>query len=210
MPEPILGGALLLGGGLLSSGAQSRAANRAVDAQSGAAEQAIAEQRFQFDEMRRLLQPYVNAGDPALRGMLDLAGLGTEQSQADAIREQEESPLFEGLYRQGENAIMQNASATGGLRGGNIKGALAQFRPALLNDFISQQYGRLTGIAQIGQNAAAGVGAQGINTGNMIAQQYGNIGAAQAGGALARGQAQANLFQLPAQFLGMAAGLGRF
>jgi hypothetical protein len=89
---------------------------------------------------------------------------------------------------------LQNASATGGLRGGNVQGALGQFRPALLNQFIEQQYGRMAGIAGMGQNAAAGVGAAGMNTANQIGTQFGNIGQAQANQALARGQANIDMF----------------
>lgn len=211
MPDPtggILTGAVLLGGSALSSGAQSRAANRATDAQSDAAYAAIDEQRRQFDQLRQLLSPYAEAGEPALQGMLDLAGLGSQGGQAAAISQQEQNPLFQGLLQQGENAILQNASATGGLRGGNVQGALGQFRPQLLNQFIEQQYGRLGGLTQLGQNSAAGIGTAGLNSANQIGQQYGNIGAAQAGGALARGQAQSNLFGFPAQALGLYAGLG--
>lgn len=207
MPLPLAAavigaGALSAGGGILAAGSASRAANRATDAQTVQAQNSIEEQRRQFDAMRQLLQPYVDAGEPALQGILDLAGLGTQQSQAQAIQQQEQSPFFQSLARQGEDAILQNASATGGLRGGNTQGALAQFRPQLLNQFIEQQYGRLGGIAQMGQNSAAGVGNAGMNSANQISQQFGNIGAAQAGGALARGQAQGNMFQ------GIASGLG--
>jgi len=86
--------------------------------------------------------------------------------------------------RQGENAILQNASATGGLRGGNVQAALAQFRPALLSSLIEQQYGRLGGLTAIGQNAAAGVGNAGMSTGTNIATLLGRQGQAEAGGIL--------------------------
>ncbi len=210
MPDPVTG--IIVGGGsLLASSAQSRAARRAGDAQTYAAELSIEEQRAAREEARRLLQPFVNVIDPALTSLMGMAGLGDEMTQAQAIQQQEANPIFQGLVRQGENAILQNASATGGLRGGNVQGALAQFRPQLLNDFFNQQYNRVAGIAQAGQNAAAGVGTQGLQVANQIGQQFGNIGAAQAGAALGRGQAQANLFNLPANLLGMyMGGGGRF
>jgi hypothetical protein len=199
---------LVIGGSALSSGAQSRAARQAGQAQENAAGMAIEEQRAAREQMRQLLAPYSEAGIPALQGLMDLAGLGTEQNQMQAFQQQEQSPLFQGLLQQGENAILQNASATGGLRGGNVQGALGQFRPALLNQFIEQQYGRLGGIASVGQNAAAGVGNAGINTANQISQQFGNIGAAQAGTALGVGRAQANMFNMPANLLGTFLGAG--
>jgi hypothetical protein len=70
------------------------------------------------------------------------------------------------------------------LRGGNVQGALAQFRPALLSSLINQQYERLGGLSSIGQNAAAGVGNAGMSTGTNIATLLGRQGQAQAGGIL--------------------------
>ncbi len=204
MPDPT-GGLLTAGlitgiGGAISGGAQKSAARNAATAQTNAANMAIDEQRAAREQMRTLLQPYVDAGSPALEGVLKLVGLSGDGGQAAAVAEQEASPLFQGIVRQGENAILQNASATGGLRGGNVQGALAQFRPAQLNEFIKQQYERMAGIAKMGQNSAAGVGEAGMTTANNIGTQFGNIGAAQAGNALARGQADTNMINsfLPA------------
>ena len=211
MPDPtggLLTAGLTIGGGLLSSGAKSRAANRAATAETQSAQMAIDEQRRQFDQIRTLLQPYVDAGNPALQGLLDLTGLGSQGGQAAAIQQQEQNPLFQALAQQGENALLQNASATGGLRGGNIEGALGQFRPQLLNQFIEQQYGRLGGLASIGQNAAVGVGNAGMNAANQIGRQFNTIGSAQAGGAIGRGAAQAGMFSGMAGPLGTLLGPG--
>jgi hypothetical protein len=113
------------------------------------------------------------------------------------------------LQQQGENAILQNASATGGLRGGNIQGALAQFRPALLNQALEQQYSRLGGMTQLGQRSAAGVGAAGMETGTNISNLLGQQGAALAGGELGQAKAYGQILNMPAQFLGMQYGAGR-
>ncbi len=112
--------------------------------------------------------------------------------QAAAVARIEGQPMFQALARQGEDAILQNASATGGLRGGNTQGALARFRPQLLNQFIEQQYGRLAGITALGQQSAAGVGTAGLQTGTNIANILQNAGAAQAAGYGAQGQIWAN------------------
>jgi hypothetical protein len=207
MPDPVT--ALVVGGSSIAGGViKSKAASSAARSQTDAANMAIMEQRNAREQMRALLQPYVDAGDPALQGILGLAGLSGPGSQQAAFMQQEQSPLFQGLARQGENAILQNASATGGLRGGNVQGALGQFRPALLNQFIEQQYGRLSGIAKLGQNSAAGVGEAGMMTANQIGAQFGNIGAAQAGRAIGIGNAWGDVANLPSRFLGMAMGGG--
>lgn len=127
----------------------------------------------------------------SLSAQQDLLGLNGTDAQGSAISGIENSPYFSGLVKQGENAILQNASATGGLRGGNTQAALAQFRPNMLSAAIDQQYQRLGGLTSLGQNAAAGVGNAGLNMANNNTSLLGQIGAAQAGGIL--GQARANV-----------------
>ena len=197
-------GATLIGGSM-----QASAASDAAGAQSAAAQAGIDEQRRQFDAVQKLLAPYVQAGNtalgglspyaqagaPALQQQMALAGLGGNQAQQAAINQIANSPLLQAQMRQGEQAMLQNASATGGLRGGNLQGALAQFRPQMLQQAITDQYGRLGGLtalgqtttqnlAQLGQSSAAGTGSAAMTTGSNIANLMGQQGAAQAGGAL--------------------------
>lgn len=178
-------------GGVMSADAQRSASNKASDAQSASAQAQIGESRRQFDEIRKLLEPYTTAGTGALSQQQALLGLSGADAQRSAISALEQSPQMQALTQQGENAIRQNASATGGLRGGNIQAALAQFRPQILSSMIESQYSKLGGLTSIGQNAAAGVGNAGMNASNQVNQALGNIGSAQAGAALASGQAQA-------------------
>lgn len=205
MPDPVT--ALVVGGTQVVGGImQSSAASDAAGAQTAAAEAGIAEQRRQFDLVQQLLKPYVEAGAPALQQQQALIGLQGAEAQQQAISALEGSPLFQAQVRQGEEALLQRASATGGLRGGNIQAALAQFRPQMLQREIETQYGRLGGLTSLGQQSAAGVGTAGMQTGARVAGLYGDVGAAQAGKELAQGQAFANVLNLPAQFLGMQYG----
>ena len=205
MPDPVTG--LIVGGTSLIGGAmQSSAAKSAGAAQERAAMMNVEEQRAAREEMRRLLEPYVAAGGPALQAQMASLGLRGPEEQAAFVQQQEQSPIFQALARQQEEAILQNASATGGLRGGNVQGALAQFRPALLNQFLTQQYERLGGMTALGQRSAAGVGAAGQETAGAIGNLLGEMGAAQAGAKLGSAQAWGNVLSLPAQFAGMAYG----
>lgn len=206
MPDPITG--LVVGGSQLIGGfMQSRSANKAADAQTEAAQRGIEEQRRQFDAVQALLKPYVDVGTPALQQQQNLIGLGGADAQQAAIAALESSASYQDKIRQGEEAILQNASATGGLRGGNIQGALGQFRPAMLQAEIDRQYGRLAGLTTLGQQSAAGVGTAGLQTGARISSLEGDIGSAQAGGELASGRALSGVFNLPAQFLGLQYGM---
>ena len=177
-----IGGAI--GGALGGAFEGKESVSQASDVQQQAAQGGIDEQRRQFDAVQKLLQPYTQAGAGALAQQQALLGMGTPEAQQQAINALQSGPQFQALQQQGENAILQNASATGGLRGGNVQGALAQFRPALLSSLIDQQYSRLGGLASLGQNAAAGVGNAGMSTGTNIATLLGRQGQAQAGGIL--------------------------
>lgn len=208
MPNPVTG--LIVGGSQLIGGAlQSRAAGKAAGQQAQAAEAGIDEQRRQFDKLQELLAPYVQAGQPALQAQQALIGLGGAEAQQEAVSQLESSPLFQALARQGEEAMLQQASATGGLRGGNLQAALAQFRPQMLAQAIEDQYGRLGGLTALGQQSAAGVGTAGMQSAGQIAGLLQQQGAARAGGTLGRASPFVNMFNLPAQFLGMQYGMGR-
>lgn len=193
--------------GYMSSKAQKKAANTAAGAQMEASEMGVEEQRRQFDAVQELLKPYVDAGLGGLSGQQDLLGINGSVAQQAAIDGINNSPEMSTYLQQGENAILQNASATGGLRGGNTQAALAQFRPQLLNQLINQRYQNLAGMTALGQNAAAGTGNAGMQTASNISNLYQQTGAAQAGAALAQGQANANMWNGVNSAIGQVAGM---
>jgi hypothetical protein len=212
-----------------------KAAERAGQTQAAASQAGIEEQRRQFDALVELMSPYVQAGTGAMARLAPyeqagqqafgqqqaLVGLQGPQAQQQAMAGFEQSPLFQSLMQQGEGAILQNASATGGLRGGDVQAALSQFRPQLLNSLIEQQYGRLGGIAgtglgvttnlfNTGQASAAGQAGAGMqsasNVGNLLANQAQAI----AGGQMARGNVGRQTFGDLLSIGTMAAGAGGF
>jgi len=184
--------AAIVGSTVVSGVIQSNAAKKASGQQAKAADKGIEEQQRQFDALQLLMKPYVETGATALGQQTALIGAGGAEAQQNAINALQQGPEFNALVRQGEESILQNAAATGGLRGGNVQGALAQFRPQVLSQLIEQQYNRLGGLSTMGQNAAAGVGSAGMQTGTNISNLLAQQGAAQAGGTLASGQAWGN------------------
>lgn len=177
---------------LIGGAYSANQAGNAADAQVNAANNGIAENRRQFDIARTLLAPYVAAGTSSLGSYMNLSGAGgaaAQQAEIDALRA---SPQFGSLTRQGEEAILQNASATGGLRGGNTQGALANYRTDVLSSLIDKQLGRYGGLINIGQNSAAGTGSAAMAMGANNAQLMQQAGAAQAGGIVAGSNAITN------------------
>lgn len=190
----LLGAGASIIGGILGNKSQKKAAASAQQSQEGMSREAIAEQQRQFDQLQALLKPYVSAGTGALTGQQDLLGLNGQKAQQGAIGQIENSPFFKSQYQQAENAMMQNASATGGLRGGNFQEALADNRSNMLYNNVQGQLQNYGNLVSGGQNAAAGVGTAGQNFANQVGQQLNGIGASQAGYALAKGQANQNMW----------------
>lgn len=194
-----------------SQALQQHIAGMQMGTQRAIAGMQIAEARRQFAAVQKVLSPFITAGNQALGPLRqyqstglealtdqrDLIGMNGQEAQQTAIQGLEGSPEMAAYMQQGENAILQNAAATGGLRGGNTQAALAQFRPSLLSSMISQQYDRLGGLTslgantssmlyQTGQTAAAGQ----ANAGMQVA---GQVGSALAGYSQGVGQAYGNL-----------------
>lgn len=199
-----------VGGGIYGANRAASAAGDAAGTQAAASQAGIDEQRRQFDAIQKLLSPYVQAGTGALAGQQNLIGLNGMQAQQDAISALQATPMYTSALQTGEESILANASATGGLRGGNTQAALAQFSPALLSSMIQNQYANLGGLTSLGQNAAAGVGNAGLSTGGNIAGLLGQQGAAIAGGQLARGALPGDIASAISGGLGLYAGLGGF
>jgi hypothetical protein len=181
-------------GGITGAKQAGKAAEAGAATQAAAAGAGIEEQRRQFDKLVELMSPYVAAGLPALTAQQALVGLQGPEAEQAALERITGGSTFQELSRQGEEALLQRASATGGLRGGNVQSALAQFRPQLLNQLIEQQYTQLGGLTNIGQSSAVRQAAAGQQTGLNVANLLANQGAATAGGQVARGNVARQTF----------------
>ena len=174
-------------GGITGAKQAGEAAERAGQTQAAAAEKGIEEQRRQFDALIELMSPYVTAGTGAITQQQPFLGMQGPEAEREAIERIRGGETFKALSQQGEEALLQRASATGGLRGGDIQGALAQFRPQLLSSLIEQQYGRLSGLSSMGQASAAGQAASGMQSASNIGNLLANQGSALAGGIIGQG-----------------------
>ena len=181
-------------GDITGTTAAGKAAEQGAATQAAAAEKGIEEQRRQFDKLVELMAPYIQAGTGAMGQQQALIGLSGPEAERAAIERISGGETFKALTAQGEEALLQQASATGGLRGGNVQAALSQFRPQVLNALIEQQYGRLGGFTQLGQASAAGQAASGMTSASNIGNLLANQAAATAGGQVARGSAGRQMF----------------
>ena len=152
-----------------------------------------------FEQQQAILNPILQDKQYEQMGM---------EQQRQAIQQIEQGPLFQELARQGEAALLANASATGRRGAEDTQSALARYRPQLLNQLIDQTYARLGGLTNVGQTSAqnllnigqasaAGVGAGALQSGNAIANLEAGKAAAQAAG-------------IQGAAAGQAAGIGGF
>jgi len=181
-------------GGITGASQAADAGTAAAATQAASSDAAIAENRRQFDAMVELMSPYVTAGTGAISAQQGLMGLSGPEAQAEAIAALQAGPEFQALTQTGEEALLQSASATGGLRGGNTEAALAQFRPQMLSSLINQKLGQYGGLSQLGQASASGQAAAGMQSASNIGSLLGQQGAAIAGGQLAQGGATQQAF----------------
>jgi hypothetical protein len=190
----LLGGVLGLAGNIIGGNAASKAAKRAGDLQYQAAQQGIAEQRRQYDLSRADYAPYLATGTQALGQQGDLIGLNGGGVQASAIEALRGSPFYQSLFNNGQEALLQNASATGGMRGGNMQRGLADFGADTLAQTIQMQLAQLGGLSGRGQEAVGNISQLGqMGTQNIMNMINGGA-AAQARAGLARGGIQQGIW----------------
>lgn len=205
----LLGGILKVGASLLGGNSSSKASKRAAEAQLEAQRIATDEQRRQFDLTRSDNMPWLTAGSQALGGQLDLLGLGEQgaSGQTAALNALREGPLFSALYDNGEEALLANASATGGLRGGNTELGLANFGRDTFAQVLENMFAKLGGLSgagqqqgqylgQMGQQSADNIGNLALQGGNSRAQNF-----------LTQGRIQSNMWDTIGSELG---GFGGF
>lgn len=134
---------------------------------------AFGQYHYGADGSRRDLAPFTVGASAG--------GIGDTAAAYDRLKA---SPLYTSLFDNGREAILGSASATGGLRGGNVNASLADFGRDTLAQVIQQQLANLGGIASQGVNAAGTLAGYGANSANGIGGLMTNIGNTQAGSIL--------------------------
>lgn len=175
------------GGSLLSGVIGGKGASKAARIQAQAIQQGIAEQQREYNQTRSDNLPFLNAGTSAVtdpNGILALLGLSGNDAQAGALSGLKDSPLFTANYNTGVDTILQNAAATGGLRGGNTENSLAQFGSSLFSNVYQSQLDNLLKLAGIGSQTGINLGSLGQQNANATSNLLTQQGNAQAAGIL--------------------------
>lgn len=145
----------------------------AADASLAAADTSAQFQREALDYLKQTQEPLLEAQQFGLTGLMDFYG-GDQQGLIDQVQA---NPFYQSMISQGEEAVLRNAAATGGLRGGNVQQALAQNSQNVLQGLTNQYLGGFGQLAGFQPNTA-GVASMTGGIGSTLAQ--GQLGAAQA------------------------------
>jgi hypothetical protein len=198
--------------GLKGAGSAKKASRNAQAAELDYLNRALTQQQQQFGVTQANEQPFISAGTSALGQQGDLLGLHGDAAQQSGIAALMASPFYKSLYNNGLEANLQNASATGGLRGGNEGRSLANFGADTLSAAIQQQLANLNGLSTMGANTAAGLGSLSQSNANAQTGILGAQGQTAANGILTRGGITSGMWNSAGGFLDSAvsAALGAF
>jgi hypothetical protein len=182
-------------GAAIGASKAKKYSKKAMKAQVAAAEKGIGQVNQGWDYTQGVLQPWMQAGTGALGQYGNLVGLGGADQQQAAIDALRQSPYYQSLYRAGEEAVLQNSSATGGLRGGNTQESLFEMGEDALSRAYQQQLQNLGPGMQYGYGAT-GQGAQyGTQHSSDVANLYLGQGQAQAADYMRRAAATSAMWQ---------------
>lgn len=159
--------------------------NKAVSAQTNAANQANATQTAQYDQNRADMAPWRDQGTWALGQLHDLTSNGFQYDKyAD--------PGLAFQMKMGQDAINRQTANRGGLMAGSTLGSLENYAQGLGNSAYQgafnryqAQVGNLQSLAGLGMNGASQTAASGTNAANNISSNLMNVGNGQAGAYLA-------------------------
>ena len=171
----IAGGAAIAGGAMASS-----ASNKAAKTQAASADRASQIQQKNFEQTRKDLMPYKQAGDTSLSQLMGQMTPDGYFNQTYTGQDIYSDPSYQFRLQQGQDAIQSSAAAQGGLLSGATLKTLQNYGQEsasqeysnAYNRFNADQtnrYNRLSNLVGIGQNAAAQVGNAGAQTAQAVA-----------------------------------------
>jgi hypothetical protein len=182
----ILGGL----GSIFGASEANQAAKAAAWQQTVANKRALQFQRRLYNETKKQLTPYRDAGSNALGSYLFEMGLG---DQPEGYGGYMLSPEAQFTMGQGEGAINAAAAGAGGLASGRTLEALTKLRMGIASQDRGNYLNRLGGLVDTGMSAASMGMTAGQNAAAGMANAWSGIGNAQSAGSIAQGNNMQNL-----------------
>ena len=166
--------------GAAGSAYASKKSSSAAKTQAASADRASQIQQENFEQTRKDLMPYKQAGDTSLSQLMGQMTPDGYFNQTYTGQDIYSDPSYQFRLQQGQDAIQSSAAAQGGLLSGATLKALQNYGQEsasqeysnAYNRFNADQtnrYNRLSNLVGIGQNAAAQVGNAGAQTAQAVA-----------------------------------------
>lgn len=168
-----------LAGGLAQSIGGMGASKRAAGAEMLGNFLAMQEQRRQFNQAQKMLEPYRTQGKGGMELYSNLV-LGRQDPTAYI----ENDPQFKAQMRQGTQALETSAAARGGLLSGPQMKAMQKFGQETAANTYQQNLQNIWNLANMGQSSALQQANQATQLGQNIGALYQGAGQAKAGGIL--------------------------
>ena len=173
----VIGSAVVGAAGSAYAGKQ---AGKAAKTQADSADRASQIQQENFEQTRKDLMPYKQAGDTSLSQLMGQMTPDGYFNQTYTGQDIYSDPSYQFRLQQGQDAIQSSAAAKGGLLTGATLKALQNYGQEsasqeysnAYNRFNADQtnrYNRLSNLVGIGQNAAVQVGNAGAQTAQAVA-----------------------------------------
>lgn len=181
-----------LGGAIMNS----NAINNASSAQSASGNQANATDWSMYNQNVARMDPYVQAGNTATGQLNAWNAPGGQGSQQFNYQDYLNSPAMAFQMQQGQLALDRSAASRGvAMTPGTAQseaaynqGVGSQYYQQAFNNFQTGQtnrFNQLSAVAGMGENAAAGVGNNGLQTANITGQNTMNAANGAAAGSIA-------------------------
>lgn len=165
--------AAVIGGAVIGAAGSAVAGGEAAGATKSAASTAANEQQWALEQQESVEQPYMNLGSAAIGQYKNLLGIGG--SPASELNALEKTPGYQFTKSQGDQGILNAASAGGGFSG-NTATALDQYNTGLADQTYEQALQNAQSAVTIGQNAASNTGSAIANAGNNLSSIATNQG----------------------------------
>jgi hypothetical protein len=172
--------AAIIGGAAIAATGTAVAGSEAAGATKSAAQTAATEQQNALTQEQQMAAPYTGLGTTALPQYEALLGIGSGANSATTLAALQKTPGYQFTQQQGEQGILNAASAQGGVSGNTLT-ALDQYNTGLADQTYQNQVSDVGNAVTLGQAAAAGQAANvqtgASNLGNIAIGQGNNLAA---------------------------------
>lgn len=188
MVATAIGGALALGGSLLSSSSNKKAANKAADVSLQTAEMNNALARDIYGQNKGVLAPYIASGVQPNALLGGAAGYGDTAGYQNAFKNFIGNSDYGFQFGQGANQVNSGYAGAGTLQSGAAMKGLEGFRQNLQSGYRGEFNNLLGNQQALGLSAGSALAGVGQNYVNTISANNNSAGSAAANAALIKGQ----------------------